>query len=583
MLVELHIKDFAIIDKLDLEFAAGFNVITGETGAGKSILIDAVNFVLGSGAGKDFIRSGAAQTTVEATFRVPEVLQPEIRAWLDEEAIEYTALNEILLAREFKANGRNVARVNGSVCKQAAYREIGGLLLDIHGQSEHLSLLKPREHVYLLDRFADLETLRLQVTALVRKLQHVRREMEDLQRDEAELARRVDILDYQIQEIENARLRPDEEEELREESNRLANAEKLREQTLEIERLLFGGARGDSGAIERFGQTALLLEKLIRLDPTLQTLAEQAEALNIQVEELANAVRRYGVQVEVSPGRIDEVEARLQQITSLKRKYGGSIEAVHTFAEKARAELAGITNSEERLIELKAEEETLLRQVGALAADLSARRIQASHRLADLIVRELKELRMEAARFEVAVSQAEAEDGCYVGDRRLDFDATGIDRVEFMLSTNFGEPLMPLAKVASGGETARSMLAMKHVLAAADHTPTLIFDEIDQGIGGRLGVVVGEKLWRLSGHHQVLCVTHVAQLAGFADAHFRVTKEIVGKRTVTHVKLLDEAERVGELTQMIGAEVESARQNAYELLSLARQSKQGQGQQVRLL
>lgn len=581
MLVELHIKDFAIINELHLEFGEGFNVITGETGAGKSILIDAVNFVLGVSGGKDFVRSGAQQTTVEATFRVPDVLQSQVQTYLDEEAIEYNGLDEIHLAREYRANGRNVARVNGSVCKMTIYREIGDLLLDIHGQNEHLSLLNPRQHIYLLDRFAEIEDERFVLTALVRKFHTIEREMDELQRDEAELARRVDILQYQIDEIQNAKLRTGEEDELREESNRLANAEKLREQTLEIERLLFGNIRGTSGAVEQISQTGLLLEKLVKIDPALQELAEQSDALSIQVEEFAATVRRYAEQIDLSPGRIDEVELRLQQINSLKRKYGGSIEGVLEFAEKAKRELDGITNSAERLAELEIEADKQLHQIGELAIQLSQRRKEAAARLSAEIMAELKDLRMEAARFEVAVDQQEMVDGCYVNSGRYAFDTNGIDRVEFMISTNFGEPIMPLAKIASGGETARAMLALKNVLTNADHTPTLIFDEVDQGIGGRLGIVIGEKLWRLTGSHQVLCVTHLAQVASFADVHFKVSKNVLSNRTITNVEQLFDSARVEEITQMLGSETESARLNAHELLGLARQTKMTQ--QVRLL
>lgn len=581
MLVELHIKDFAIINELHLEFGEGFNVITGETGAGKSILIDAVNFVLGVGSGKDFIRSGTQQTTVEASFRVPDVLQAHIQSYLDEEAIEYDSVAELHLAREYRSNGRNVARVNGSVCKATTYREIGDLLLDIHGQNEHLSLLNPRQHIYLLDRFAEMENERHVVTALVRKFQAVHREMEDLQHNEAELARRMDILQYQIDEIQNAKLRTDEEDQLREESNRLANAEKLREHTLEMERLLFGGTRGTPGAVEQVSQTALLLEKAVKFDAGLQDLTELADSITIQVEEFAQTVRRYAENIDLSPGRIDEVEIRLQQITTLKRKYGGTIEAVLEFAEKARRELDNITHSEERLAELEIEADTLLHQVGEAAYRLSQRRKTAAARLSAEIMTELKDLRMEAARFEVAVEQQEMVDGCFVGDERFAFDLNGIDHVEFMISTNFGEPIMPLAKIASGGETARAMLALKNVLTNADHTPTLIFDEVDQGIGGRLGIVIGEKLWRLTGSHQVLCVTHLAQVASFADTHFKVSKHVSGSRTVTDIEQLYDSARVEEITQMLGSETESARLNAHELLGLARQTKMSQ--QVRLL
>ncbi len=581
MIHELHITNFAIIDDVHLEFANGFNIITGETGAGKSILIDAVNIALGAQADRDFIRAGADKATVEAMFKVPPVLRTEIQLLLDEEELDYDSLDAIMLSREIRANGRNVARVNGSVCKLAIYREIGGLLVDIHGQSEHLSLLKPRQHIYLLDRFADLEESRLAVATLVRRLQQIRRELRSLEQDETALARRVEILEYQIQEIETADLKPGEEDRLKGESNRLANSERLLELATEAEQAMFADDEvGELGAVELLGEAALALSKLSRLDPELKELAQLAETVSVQAEELADSIRQYAEKIDVSPGQIDTIEERLALISSLKRKYGGSESAALEFAETARQELEGITHSEERLTQLQQQEEQLLHQIGDLGSNLSKQRQKAGQRLSTMIESQLKDLRMEAARFAVQIEQHDAEDGCYAGDRRVTFDATGIDDLQFYLATNYGEPMKPLAKIASGGETSRSMLALKHALSQADQTPSLIFDEIDQGIGGRLGLVVGEKLWRLSTGHQVLCVTHLAQLASFADVHFRVSKHIVGQRTITHVDNLSATERLSELAEMLGAETESARQNAQELLALARQVKTEQPMKI---
>ena len=575
MLLELRIKDFAIIDELTLRLDPGFLVITGETGAGKSIIVDAVSLLLGERSDATLVRAGADRAAVEGMFAVPRSIRPTLSAILAREGLEGESGEEVLLSREVRANGRSQARINGSLCNLAVYREVGALLVDIHGQSEHLSLLRPAEHLYLLDRYAGLDEARAAVGALVRQLAGVRGEIKGLLTDEAALARRVDMLQYQADEIRAADPRPEEEEELRQERNRLVNAEKIAELAAEAQLALNGDLADLSGAEDLLGQVAIVLAKLARLDATTQEYADLAETLSVQSAELSRSIRAYRDSLEFDPRRLNEIEERLEVLARLKRKYGGSLEAVLDYAARAQAELDSITHSEERLAELRAEEDRLLRQIGGAAARLSQSRQEAAAHLTERIVAELADLRMEQARFEVVFEHGDDPDGCYVGERRLAFDATGIDRLEFYLAANVGEPPRPLAKVASGGETARIMLALKSVLSRADQVPTLIFDEIDQGIGGRLGAVVGHKLWGLSDAHQVLVVTHLAQLAGFGDAHYRVSKHVQGSRTVTRVQRLDDQGRVDELAEMLGAETTSARQSAYDILMLARRAKEG--------
>ncbi|MEW6578721.1 MAG: DNA repair protein RecN [Chloroflexota bacterium] len=575
MLLELRIKDFAIIDELTLRLDPGFLVITGETGAGKSIIVDAVSLLLGERSDSSLVRAGADRAVVEGTFAVPMHIRLELGAILAREGLEGESAGEVLLSREVRANGRSQARINGSLCNLAVYRDVGALLVDIHGQSEHLSLLRPAEHLYLLDRYAGLDEARAAVGALVRQLAGVRSEIKGLLTDEAALARRVDMLHYQVDEIRAADPRPEEGEELRQERNRLVNAEKIAELAAEAQLALNGDLADLSGAEDLLGQVAIVLAKLARLDTTTQEYADLAETLSVQSAELSRSIRAYRDGLEFDPRRLNEIEERLEVLARLKRKYGGSLEAVLDYAARAQAELDSITHSEERLAELRAEEDRLLRQIGSAAARLSQRRQEAAAHLTERIVAELGDLRMERARFEVVFEHHDDPDGCYVGERRLAFDATGIDRLEFYLAANVGEPPRPLAKVASGGETARIMLALKSVLSRADQVPTLIFDEIDQGIGGRLGAVVGHKLWGLSDAHQVLVVTHLAQLAGFGDAHYRVSKHVQGSRTVTRVQRLDDQGRVDELAEMLGAETTSARQSAYDILMLARRAKEG--------
>ncbi len=584
MLCELRIQNFAIIDRLEVHFNDGFNVITGETGAGKSIIIDAVDLMLGGRGDSDFIRAGTDKAIVEGLFQVSKPLLSEIKKLLDEQGIDMETPNEVLLTREMRANGRSACRINGSTVSLQFFRELGEKLVDIHGQSEHLSLLKPREHINLLDSFANLAGQRHALSLVVRKLTQVRAEIDNLVQDEAALARRIDMLSYQIEEIRAVAPEVGEEETLKDERTRLANAEQLASLTAEAQHILYeGGDDSEASSVDLLSQAAAVLAKLAKIDPKFEEQRVLAENLSAQAEELAHAIRHYRETVEYNPTRLNEVEERIDALNRLKRKYGGSVEAVLAYAEKAKKELNDITHSEERLAELRQEEEKLLRQIGDMASKLSDARKVAAAELGRAVETELQDLRMEGARFDVQITQTDDGEGCFVGDRRLYFDQTGVDQVEFMIAANRGEPLRPLVKVASGGETSRIMLAMKGVLSQADQTPTLIFDEIDQGVGGRVGAIVGQKLWGLSENHQVLCVTHLAQLAGFGDAHYKVTKGARGDRVVTAITPLDDKARVEELAEMLGAETISAKQSAHDILMLARRAKEGKGAQSVLL
>jgi DNA repair protein RecN (Recombination protein N) len=585
MLTELRIQNFAIIDKLEVRFEAGFNVITGETGAGKSIIIDAVDVLLGGRADVDFIRAGEERASVEGAFKATPALLPLLRPLLEQEGIELNPQPEdLLLTRELRTNGRNICRVNGSTVSLHAYKEIGQRLVDVHGQTEHLSLLRAKEHIALLDAYAGLEGTRNRIAALVDQVNDVRREIDQLRQDKEALARRMDMLGYQVQEIRAVAPKPGEEEVLQAESARLANSEVLARNSTEAAIALFGEESTEvRGAVDLLSIAAAALARIARIDPKATEYVSLAESAAAQVDELARSVRAYMEHVEQNPARLEEVEERIDAINRLKKKYGGTVEAVLAFADKAEIEMAGIQNSEARQEELAKQQDTLLRQIGDLAAKASLARQETAETLAQAIELEMRDLRMDGARFTVAISQEEDPAGAYVGNRRLKFDATGVDQVEFMMAANRGEPLRPLVKVASGGEVARIMLALKGVLSRADKTPTLIFDEIDQGIGGRLGSVLGQKLWRLSGEHQVLCVTHLAQLAGFADAHFKVLKAYKGERTTTAIQRLEDKARVEEIAEMLGAETVSARQSAHDILMLARQLKDGKGVQTPML
>ncbi|HRE46115.1 MAG TPA: DNA repair protein RecN [Aggregatilineales bacterium] len=582
MLTDIRIDHFAIIDSLEVTLSPGFNVITGETGAGKSIIIDAVDVLLGGRADPDMIRAGQERAVIEGTFRLVPGSLDDLRTHFEEQGIEFS--DDLVFTREIRANGRTLCRLNGSTVGLPFYREIGQRMVDIHGQSEHLSLLRPKVHIYLLDGYASLEGQRRAFAALVAELGDVRAEIAHLEQDEATLARRLDMLKFQVEDIRGVDPKVGEDSLLEEESSRLANAETIRTLAAESAHRLNHDSAKPTSAVDVLNHISALMLKLVKLDTTLQPAADLAVTLADQAADLARTMRLYLEGVESNPQRLTEVEERLDLLNRLKKKYGGTLEAVIAHAESAAKELEAITNSDVRLQTLRKNEDALLHKIGKAALSLSDARLVTANKLSQKIEHELQDLKMEGARFTVSLSQEEdLINGCYVRDRRLKFDPTGIDHVEFMIAANRGEPLRPLAKVASGGETARIMLALKSVLSTEDKTPTLIFDEIDQGIGGRLGSMLGQKLWKLSTAHQVLCVTHLAQLAGFADAHFRVAKAVKGTRTVTAVTLLDDKGRVNELAEMLGAETVSAKQSAHDLLMLARQIKDGKGVQATLI
>jgi DNA repair protein RecN (Recombination protein N) len=582
LLSELHIRDFAIIDELQLTFAPGFTVLTGETGAGKSIIIDAVELVLGGRADTTVVRAGADQAIVEAVFRLDPEQQAAIAPVLEREELQGDEDDLLLVGREVRLNGRNVCRLNGRTVTLTLLREVAEGLVDIHGQSEHLSLLRVSQHVNLLDRYAELWPLRTQVAEKVAQVRAARRELTGLLRSEQELARRADLLQFQVDEIQAAVLEPGQEETLAEERLRLTNAEQLAELAGEALQALEGGGEEAAPALDTLGAALRVLERLARVDPGQEPQSKAAENAYYQVQELVRILHAYQDEIEYSPRRLREVEDRLALIRRLERKYGATIPDVLAHAEKAAQELETITHSEERIEELRVEEERLLAELSELAVGLSLKRREAAEHLAAGIEAELGDLRMAGARFGVDFQWREDEQGVPVTESqiatgRFSFDSTGIDHVEFLVSPNPGEPLKPMAKIASGGETSRLMLALKTVLSRADETPTLIFDEIDQGIGGRVGATVGEKLWQLAAgtgpgglHHQVLCVTHLPQLAGFGDVHFHVEKHVEqteeGERTVTRILPLEGQAQIEELAQMLGAAGDAAYRSAEEIL-----------------
>lgn len=566
MLTYLSIRNFAIIDHLELNLAPGFTALTGETGAGKSIIIDAVSLLLGGRADTDYIRAGTDQALIEGVFAPPDsAFQEMIAPLLREHGLLDADRGDLVLTREINRSARNICRVNGRLVTLAILRQIGEQLVDIHNQGEHLSLLRVHQHVDFLDRYAGLEEPRMEIAHKVRNLQETRRQLKTLLQDERELARRMDLLQYQVNEIEAARLQPGEGEELSARHKLLSNAEWLITQSDLLYRTLSESEGAGASVLDRLGELSEGLAKLATLDPRLAPEKTIIEESSYQLAEVAATLRTYAEEIDYDPDALRQVEERLSLIHDLQRKYGGSIEEILDFARSAAEELHNLSHSEERIQELQLRESELLADIGRLASLLSEGRQQAAESLAQRMEAELAELGMQKARFSVSISQREAEEGVPVGDKRYAFDSTGIDRVEFLISPNVGEPLKPLSKIASGGETARLMLAMKTVLSAVDEVPVLIFDEIDAGLGGRAGVVVGRKLWGLARNHQVLCVTHLPQIAAFGDSHYLVGKDVRGGRTLTSLQNLEAEGRTRELAQMLGTESDATHLSAEEM------------------
>ena len=582
MLSELFIRNFAIIDELRLQLHPGFNVLTGETGAGKSIILDAVMLVLGGRADTTVIRAGSDEAFVEATFRLETALQEELEPILEAEGLDEAGAEFITLAREMRANGRTICRVNGRTVSLSLLRQVADPLIDIHGQGEHLSLLRPRAHLPLLDDFGGLDAERRELAAEVQRLNRVRRELEALQRDQRDIAQRIEMLQFKTQEIAAAALQPDEEETLRIERVRLANAEQLGRFAGEAIALLTTVDEDRPAAIDMLGRVEHAMAQLAKLDETRHEALASLQGISYQLSELTGELQDYLDALEYDPRRLNTVEGRLEAISDLKRKYGeADIAGLLAAGERAENDLKTLENSGVRTAELEAEQDLFLRRIGQLAAVLSHKRRAAAERLAAAVETHLADLKMEGARFGVDFQTHSSDTGCYViidgNEQRLAFDQTGIDQAEFLISANPGEPLKPMARVASGGETARLMLALKTALAQVDRTPTLIFDEIDQGIGGRVGDVVGRKLWGLAGeaNHQVVVVTHLPQLAGYGDAHFHVSKRVGEGRTTTHIDDLDLHGRVRELAAMLGTQGDTAVSGAESILRHVDQAKNG--------
>jgi DNA repair protein RecN (Recombination protein N) len=574
VLHQLTIRDFAIIDRLDVTWAPGFNVITGETGAGKSIIIDAVGALLGDKVGPEAVRTGADRAIVEGVLVLGPEPPADLLAVLEEYGLEPEEGAVIITREVASAGGRGGARVNGRAVPLVVLQQLGEQLVDVHGQSQHMALLRVREQLEFLDRYAGVLSERARVAGLVRALRGVREEIRALQSEERQAARQQEILAHEIAEIERAALRDGEEEELQALRTRLRHVERLRESAMVACQALSGieGEEGERpGAVDLLGQAVAACQDGAQFDSSLATEAENLTGALSLAEEAARTLRDYLESIEADPGALEQTEERLFAIADLKRKYGASVREILEYLANARRQLDSFEHRDERLAELADQERQLVAELATAASDLSEKRCAAGERLARAVEGELADLQMRGTRFRVGVTQHDDPDGIPFVGRIVSFDLTGVDRVEFLISPNPGEEPRPMTRVASGGELARIALALKTILSRADTRSTLIFDEVDSGVGGRTAPVVGQKLWSLAATgHQVLCVTHMPQVAAYADQHWVVAKQTAAGRTRTAITPLDMPTQIDELATMLaGRASESARDSARELLERA--------------
>jgi len=550
MLTTLRIKNLAIVADLTLELQPGCNVLTGETGAGKSIVIGALNLVLGERADRTLIRSGSDSCSVEAVFNVAKLKAP-LKMFLDENGLEPCEENQLVLKRTFTSAGANRQFVNGSPTTLAALATIGEWLVDIHGPHEHQSLLHAPSQLAILDAFGGLQKERQAFGELVRRRVEVEVEKSALIVDEKTYAQQLDLLRFQVQEITAAKFHPDEEESVTQEHQRASNAAKL----LELgQTALDALSENENSLLTQAGVVGRTLHELQRIDAGVGAVLNLHDQAVGSLRELQTELSRYVDKVDLNPERLQELEERLNLIHSLKRKFGGTLAEVIAFGEAAREQLQNLEQRDEALARLNAALAKLDVEIARAGRELSGKRRKVIPPLNKAVSRQLEDLGFKQSKFEVAIAASALP------------AATGLDTVEFQFAPNRGEPAKPLRAIASSGELARVMLALKTVLAVEDEIPVLVFDEVDANVGGETANAVGEKMKTIAARRQVLCISHLPQVAAAATAHYVVTKQVKDGRTVSEIQLLDKKERVKELTRMLGGQGDAARKHAEALL-----------------
>lgn len=567
MLQELRIKNFALINEASLELDPRCNVLTGETGAGKTVIIEAMNLILGGRADSTLIRSGETEAAVEGLFVFTERQRRSLLSVLGE---GLDLQDELIIGRVISTEEKSRCYLNGRLVNLSLLAEIGRWLVDVHGQHEHQSLLHASEHLSYLDRYAGQSLLDLKdgYVGLHQKWQELDGTLRSLKQNMEEKGRQAELLKFQIEEIERADLRPDEEGRLLQEREVLRHAEKLFAVADFTHQAIAGSEEGSLGALDRLRAAQAELERASGIDARLDKLIESFKDILFEAEDSAQLFRDYKESVDFNPARLEEVEARLSFIDQMKKKYGQSIEEVLSYCRAAVRQLEALDASPEKIRQLESEKSEIENELAKAALVLSAKRAEVAARFEKEVQDQLAELNMARTRFKVAIDQEEEAEGLLVGERRVKPLADGIDRAEFLISPNIGETLRPLSKIASGGEISRIMLALKMIFGEADTIPTMIFDEVDAGIGGKTAAAVGQKLALLADNHQVICITHLPQIASCANRHFSVSKVEQDGRTLTQVEVLDEPGRIDEIARMIsGQEIsEASRRHARELI-----------------
>ena len=563
------IENFALIKKLNVNFHQGLNVLTGETGAGKSIIIDAVNLVIGDRADKSFIRTGEDKAMVQAVFYSNN---PVLDMLLTENGVNPSEDGCIIITRELYGNGRSASRLNDKLVTVSLIKEVCKHLIDIHGQHAHQSLLYPDNHLDMLDMLkgGEIVDLKKSVESSYHTLRTIEKRLKDLNENDLEKERRKDILHFQVNEIDDAELLEDEEDHLMERQTLMANSEKIYKIMAESYETIYNGRNQYLSIIDGLGSIISNIGDIRQFHKEILSIYETLQEAFYKIEDGAGDIRNYRDRLEFDPAELDQVEKRLDIINRLKRKYGKTISAVLTYRDEIAKELTEIDNSQELIDQLTREKQRILSEVMDLSKRLSILRQKASAFLTEKMNLELLNLNMDKANFKVLIEDNIDSKGQIV------LTSKGFDKVEFLISTNAGEPLKPLAKIASGGEISRIMLAIKTILAKSDQIPTIIFDEIDTGISGRTANIVGEKLATISKTHQILCITHLPQIASMADQHFFIEKNMKDDVTLTSIQQLSHAERIAELGRLLGgiSLTDLTLKHAKEFLKMAEKTKQ---------
>ncbi|KAF0139612.1 MAG: DNA repair protein RecN (Recombination protein N) [Stygiobacter sp.] len=569
MLRTLLIKDYALIENIEVQFEKGLNIITGETGAGKSILIDAMGLLLGERASTEVVRKGAEKSIVEGIFEVAS--NKKVKKFCEQNEIDFA--DELIVRREVSLKGTNRCFLNDSQVTLNLIKEVGDLLVDLHGQHEHQSLLRTETHIEMLDGFANLDTGLNEYTKSYYELLSLQRELKELREKESVLKEKRELYQFQIKEIDAVDPQIDEEEKLAQELNILENSEKLLSITSEIYTALY---ENEESITDQLGAVKHKLAEIERIDKSFtDTLANFDSALAL-LNEVSGFVRSYKDKIDLEPERLEEIRARLGAIILLKKKYGGSVNSVIEHREKIGAEFDLAENFSQRISDMQKQIDSSRKSCGAIAKKLSTERVSISKKVKKEVETALKNLGIADSQFEVRITNETAESGSenfiLVDSKKYKFNNHGIDEVEFYISTNAGEDAKPLVKVASGGEISRIMLALKSTLAKSDKLPILIFDEIDTGVSGRIAQKVGQTLKELASVHQIIAITHLPQIAGLADIHFAVEKRKSADRVVSSIRKLDNEKRVEEVAKLMSGEeiTEAALNGARELMSISK-------------